>query len=72
MTYVARSYNGLNEDPHCLRAYPDDAQNYTSFKARNGECVYMGNQQWAIMEIEKYDGRKWEWNPEWEKMFAPD
>ena len=40
--YVAKHYNIFNEDPNCLRAYPDDAIVYPTLSFSDGECVAWG------------------------------
>jgi len=62
------SYNAINEDPLCLRPYPDNAVNYTSFKAKSGDCINSGS-SWVRVKIAKNDYRAWEWNPEWSQLF---
>jgi len=66
-SYTLRSYSAYDEDPQCLRPYPSDAVNYTSWSAKTGDCIKVG-MLYSRVEINKYDGRKFEWNPEWDKM----
>lgn len=66
-TYSLMNYNFYDEDPLCLRPYPDNAVNFTSFKTKSGECVRSGA-TWIRLKIEKNDYRAWEWNPEWDQL----
>ena len=71
-TVTVMNYNGLNEDPLCLRPYPSDARNYTSYTVSTGGCVRVNYNHWAKVKVEPYDGREFKWNPEWDNMFQMD
>lgn len=62
-TVTINSYNAYNEDPMCMRPYPIDANNYTSYTTKTGECLKMNNNMWAIMNVQPYDGREWQYDP---------
>lgn len=67
---AVRNYNALEEDPLCLRPYPSFAKNHTSYNISNGDCVRVNYNEWATVKISPYDGRKWEFNPEWEDFYS--
>ena len=73
-TVTINSYNGLNEDPLCLRPYPDNGVNYTSLTSTTGQCTWMGNNMWAVFDIQPYDGRQWNYDDvkEFDMMPGPE
>jgi hypothetical protein len=65
-TVTFNAYNGANEDPHCLRPYPANGTNFTSYTAKSGECVRVGYEAWARMEVVPNDGKALEYNSDWD------
>ena len=72
-TVRINSYNGINEDPMCQRPYPDNGNNYTSLTTSTGQCTWMGNNMYAVFDIQKYDGRQWNYEDvkQWDMMPGP-
>merc|ERR1719240_1479052 len=68
-TVSFNSYNGANEDPNCLRPYPANGNNYTSYTAKSGECVKVGYEAWSRIEIVPNDGKPLEYNSEWDQIY---
>jgi hypothetical protein len=50
-TLTINSYNGINEDPMCLRPLPENGVNYTTVVTRSGECSWMGNNMYGKFNI---------------------
>lgn len=73
-TLTINSYNGIDEDPLCLRPYPPNGINYTSYTTTSGECVWMGNGLYAKFDIQPYDGREWNYEDvkQWDMMPGPE
>ena len=68
-TLSVNNYNSLGEDPLCLRPYPSFARNHTSYNITNGDCVRVNYNEWVLAKISPYDGREWQYNPEWDDMY---
>lgn len=54
----------MNEDPKCLRPYPEDLPYDNSYSVKDGECVRMDD-KWYRIKIVPNDGKALEWRPEW-------
>jgi len=57
----------MEEDRHCLRPYPEWSEYDNSFNVKDGECVRV-DKGYMKFKITPYDGRKFEWNPDWKDL----